>query len=181
MTIDPVTPSPDRQPLLKASHLSHSPGTLALVRDVSLEIYPGEVVGLAGQSGAGKTALALILAGVCLPQAGELYFAGQRLTWPFRARNLGIEVIHGQPEMAEAMDVTRNVFLGSEIGWSPFGRWLKVPDLRRMDAEANAYIVTAGRALRFAARLRGRPLGRAAPACGHRAGDDPPCPARHHR
>jgi signal transduction histidine kinase len=124
------------EPLLRAKDLCHSLGTLPLIRDMSLEVYPGEVVGLAGQSGAGKSALAMLLAGVYAPDAGDLYFAGRQLSLPFQARALGIEVIHQQPEMAEGLDITRNVFLGSELGWKLFGRWLKVPDLRRMDEEA---------------------------------------------
>ena len=72
------------EPLLRASQLSYSLGTLPLIQQVSLEIDPGEVVGLAGQSGAGKSALALLLAGLYTPTAGELYFDGRRVTWPFR-------------------------------------------------------------------------------------------------
>ena len=44
-------------PLLHAADLSYDVGTLPLLRQVSLEIYPGEVVGLAGQSGAGLPVL----------------------------------------------------------------------------------------------------------------------------
>ena len=124
------------EPLLRAVNLSQSLGTLALIRQVSLEVGSGEVVGLAGQSGAGKSALAMVLAGVYVPNSGDLYFAGQRLSWPFRARTLGIEVIHQQPEMAEELDISRNVFLGNEIGWPRGGRWLRIPNRRRMDEEA---------------------------------------------
>ena len=133
------------EPLLKATHLKHSVGTLSLIHDASLEIYPGEVVGLAGQSGAGKSALALLLAGFYTPSAGELIFNGRRLIWPFRARTLGIEVIHQQPEMAEGLDITSNVFLGNEIGWPKTpGRWLKVPNRRRMDEEAARILAQLG-------------------------------------
>jgi signal transduction histidine kinase len=123
------------EPLLRAVNLSQSLGTLSAIRGLSLDLYPGEVLGLAGQSGAGKSALAMLLAGIYTPNAGELYFAGRRLRWPFRARSLGIEVIYQQPEMAEKLDVSSNVFLGNEIGWSLAGRWLKVPNRRRMDRE----------------------------------------------
>lgn len=131
-------------PLLRAINLSHNLGTLPLIHQVSLEIYPGEVVGLAGQSGAGKSALALLLAGVYQPVAGELFVAGQQMRWPFRARTLGIEVIHQQPEMAEQLDISRNVFLGSEIGWSVAGRWLKAPNRRRMDEDAARILAQLG-------------------------------------
>ncbi len=111
---------------------------------MSLEILPGEVLGVAGQSGAGKSVLAMLLAGVQTPDAGELVFAGRRLDWPFRARNLGIEVVHQQPEMVEGLDITGNVFLGNELGWSPWGRWLRVPDRRRMDVEAARILADLG-------------------------------------
>ncbi len=132
------------EPLLRAINLSQSLGTLSLIRQVSLEIHSGEVVGLAGQSGAGKSALAMVLAGVYVPNSGDLYFAGQRLSWPFRARTLGIEVIHQQPEMAEELDISRNVFLGSEIGWPRGSRWLRIPNRRRMDEEAARLLARLG-------------------------------------
>jgi signal transduction histidine kinase len=132
------------EPLLRTVNLSQSLGRLSPIHDVSLEIYPGEVVGLAGQSGAGKSTLAMLLAGVYVPDGGDVYFDGRRLDWPFHARNLGIEVIHQQPEMAEGLDISRNVFLGNEIGWTLSGRWLKVPDHRRMDAEAASILAHLG-------------------------------------
>jgi signal transduction histidine kinase len=122
--------------LLEATELSKSFGTLPVVQRVSLQIHPGEVVGLAGQSGAGKSALAMLLAGFYIPSGGSVVFDGQFLRWPFQARDLGIEVIHQQPDLAERLDISSNVFLGNEIGWSLLGRWLKVPNRRRMDAEA---------------------------------------------
>lgn len=132
------------EPLLRAINLSKSFGTLSVVQHVSLEIYPGEVVGLAGQSGAGKSALAMLLAGLYVPNEGDLYFATQRLRWPFSGRALGIEVIHQQPELAEELDISSNVFLGNEIGWSLAGKWLKVPNRRRMDREAERILSQLG-------------------------------------
>ncbi len=124
------------EPLLRVINLSKSFGTLPAVRQVSFELYPGEVVGLAGRSGSGKSVLAMLLAGLYEPNEGDLYFAGRRLTWPFRARALGIEVIHQQPDLAENLDITHNIFLGSEIGWPTLMKWLKIPNRRRMDREA---------------------------------------------
>ena len=123
------------EPLLRATDLSKSFGTLPVVRHVGLEIHPGEVLGLAGQSGAGKSALAMLLAGFYVPTEGAVVYDGQSLRWPFRARELGIEVVHQQPDLAERLDISSNVFLGNEIGWSLVGRWLKVPNRRRMDVE----------------------------------------------
>ncbi|MFN2108977.1 MAG: ATP-binding cassette domain-containing protein, partial [Anaerolineae bacterium] len=79
--------------LLKAIDISKSFGTLPVIRNVSLEISPGEVVGIAGQSGAGKSALTMLLTGFLTPDEGKLFFEGQQLRWPFNGRALGIEVI----------------------------------------------------------------------------------------
>jgi signal transduction histidine kinase len=122
--------------LLRAVNLSKAFGTLPVVQQVSLTVYPGEVVGLAGQSGSGKSALLMLLAGLYAPNEGDLYFTGRRLRRPFRARTLGIEVIHQRPDLAERLDISGNIFLGSEIGWPSVAKWLKVPNRRRMDQEA---------------------------------------------
>ena len=124
------------EPLLKVINLSKNFGTLPVVRQVSLEVYPGEVIGLAGQSGSGKSALSMLLAGLYAPDEGEIYFDGRRLKSPFRARMLGIEVVYQEPDLAECLDITSNIFLGNEIGLPLLGRWLKVPNRRRMDKEA---------------------------------------------
>lgn len=124
------------EPLLKVTNLSKSFGTLPVVKQVSFEVFPGEVIGLVGRSGAGKSVIATLLAGLYTPDAGEVYFAGRRLVWPFRAQCLGIEIIYQQPELAEHLDITRNVFLGRELCWSALGGWLKIPNWRRMDREA---------------------------------------------
>jgi signal transduction histidine kinase len=128
------------EPLLRAISLSKSFGTLSVIRQVSLQVRPGEVVGLAGASGSGKSALCMLLAGLYPPNAGDIYFADRRLRSPFRARALGIEVIHQTPNLAERLDVSSNIFLGNEIGWPVVGKWLKVPNRRRMDEEATCIL-----------------------------------------
>ena len=78
----------------------------------------------------------LRLAGLYAPNHGDVYFADRRLRCPFRARALGIEVIHQTPDLAEGLDVSSNIFLGSEIGWPCIVHGLKVPNRRRMEKKA---------------------------------------------
>jgi signal transduction histidine kinase len=134
----------DMTPLLRVANLSKSFGTLPVLQQVNLEIHRGEVVGLAGQSGAGKTALVMLLSGFLVPDEGEIFFDGQRLRWPFDGRGLGIEVIHQQPNLAEDLDISSNVFLGNELGWSLGSKWLKVPNRRRMDRESARILAQLG-------------------------------------
>ncbi|MEW5873131.1 MAG: ATP-binding cassette domain-containing protein [Chloroflexota bacterium] len=125
------------EPLLRVINLSKRFGTLPAIQQVSLEIHPGEVVGLAGSIGSGRSVLVMMLAGLYEPNEGDIYFANQRLNWPFSAQALGIGVIHQKPDLADNLDVTSNIFLGNEIGWSDRLKWLKFPNRRRMDQESH--------------------------------------------
>ena len=122
--------------LLRASRLSKQFGNLMALRDVNLEISPSEVVGLAGRSGAGKSILIKVLSGMQSPDTGSLYFNGQHWQWPFAAQDLGIGIVYQEPALADAFDVTSNIFLGHEEG-SRFWRWgMRIPDQSRMERKA---------------------------------------------
>jgi signal transduction histidine kinase len=132
------------QPLLRVVGLSKRFGTLPVVRQVSFDVSPGEVVGLVGRSGAGKTVLVMLLAGLYAPDEGDIFFAGNRLQWPFEARELGIETIHQRPRLAEHLDITANVFLGRELHRLSLSKWVNVLDRRRMDREATQILAQLG-------------------------------------
>jgi len=125
------------KPLLRAVDISKSFGTLSAIQQVSLDVYPGEVVGLAGESGSGKSVLCALLAGLHPLSSGALYFEDKQIHYPFPARELGIEIIPQAPRMIEHRDITGNIFLGNEIGWpAKAGKWFRIPNWRRMDKEA---------------------------------------------
>jgi branched-chain amino acid transport system ATP-binding protein len=70
----------ESQPLLRVSNLTVTFGRLAAVNDVSLEIYPGELVGLIGPNGAGKTTLFNAIIGLNRPASGAVLFKGVNVT-----------------------------------------------------------------------------------------------------
>jgi ABC-type sugar transport system ATPase subunit len=92
-------------------------GGLVAVDNVSVEVYPGEVVALVGDNGAGKSTLIKMVSGVYPMDGGELHFAGKRvhLSGPAHARDLGIETIYQDLALAENLDVGANVFMGREV------------------------------------------------------------------
>jgi branched-chain amino acid transport system ATP-binding protein len=75
--LDAKTTSP---PLLRIEGLRVSYGPVVALRDVSLTVYPGEVVAVLGANGAGKTTLLRTISGLLRPSAGAIWFAGRELT-----------------------------------------------------------------------------------------------------
>jgi len=60
------------QPIIQANHVSFSYGKQAVLKDISLTINPGEIIGLIGENGAGKTTLLNLLLGIRTVKTGEL-------------------------------------------------------------------------------------------------------------
>ena len=112
-------------PLLRVAAITKSfPGVLAL-QDVSLEVYPGEVLGLVGENGAGKSTLMKILSGVYQPDGGEITFAGKPVTLhsPRQAQDLGIAIIYQEFNLMPNLSVEENVFVGREPNSGGVVRW----------------------------------------------------------
>jgi simple sugar transport system ATP-binding protein len=124
-------------PALRVSGLSKHFGGLVAVNDVSLEVYPGEVVGLLGDNGAGKSTLIKIISGVFRADAGRIYLGEREVSFgtPMEARTAGIETIYQDLALCENLDAPANIFLGRE----PSRRVLRVLpaiDRQRMHTEA---------------------------------------------
>jgi ribose transport system ATP-binding protein len=122
----PVTTSPL---LLEAHGISKQfPGVKAL-DTVSVAVRAAEVLAIIGENGAGKSTLMKILAGVYIPDAGELLLDGQplRLSGVRTALDRGIVLIHQELNLAENLSIAANLFLGRErtrggwLGWLNWG------------------------------------------------------------
>jgi ribose transport system ATP-binding protein len=101
----------------------HYPGITAL-RDVSLSIRGGEVVGLIGENGAGKSTLLKVLGGVVRPDAGHILIDGASVgaLTPASATARGIAFVHQELTPFGNIDVAGNILLGREITRGPFRR-----------------------------------------------------------
>jgi D-xylose transport system ATP-binding protein len=83
---------------------------------VSVDVHPGEVIGLVGGNGAGKSTLMKVLSGACPKDSGEILVNGQpaSINNPRDAKAYGIETIYQTLALAENLDAAANVFLGRE-------------------------------------------------------------------
>ena len=109
--------APQRVPLVEMRNIQVSFGGVHAVDGVSIDLYPGEVVGLVGGNGAGKSTLMRTLSGARPPDAGEIRVTGQpvMIANPRDAKALGIETIYQTLALADNLDAPANVFLGREI------------------------------------------------------------------
>ena len=98
------------------------PGVQAL-KDVSIEVRRGEVVGLIGENGAGKSTLMKILSGVYQPDSGAILIAGDptRLANAADANRKGIGMVFQEQSLLTNLTVGENIYLGNEAQFTRFG------------------------------------------------------------
>lgn len=101
-------------PLCELRDIKVAFGGLHAVDGVTVDLYPGEVIGLVGGNGAGKSTLIHTLSGAHPADAGEIRINGQTVVIhnPRDARNYGVEVIYQKLALADNIDAAANVFLG---------------------------------------------------------------------
>ncbi len=104
------------QPILSLRSINKSFGPVHVLRDVHLDVYPGEVTALVGDNGAGKSTLIKCIAGIYTPDSGEYIFDGNQVTvhGPRDATALGIEVVYQDLALCDNLDIVHNMFLGRE-------------------------------------------------------------------
>ena len=119
-------------PLVEMRNISISFGGIRAVDDVSVDLYPGEVVGLLGHNGAGKSTLIKVLSGAYRSDQGEIRINGRpvRIDNPRDARALNVETIYQTLALADNLDAASNLFLGRELTTA-----LGLIDEDRMEAE----------------------------------------------
>lgn len=121
-------------PLFSCENLSLDLGGREVLSDVSLEVRPGEVLGIIGPNGAGKTSLLEILSGRFVPKSGNVFFQGKRINHLrlFERARLGIGRTYQTPVVAEELTVGET-FKAARQAYKPY--------LTRYDAEYAAALV----------------------------------------
>jgi D-xylose transport system ATP-binding protein len=117
-----VTATAERVPLVQMRNIRVAFGGVHAVDDVSISLYPGEVVGLVGGNGAGKSTLIRTLSGAHRADSGEILVDGQAqvIGNPRDAKAFNIECIYQTLALADNINAPGNVFLGREVT-TPWG------------------------------------------------------------
>ena len=114
------------EPVVELAGVSKFYGATRALRDVSLSVAAGEVVGLVGDNGSGKSTLLKIVTGYHAPSRGTIRLLGEdvKLHSPAEARALGIECVYQDLALIDELSLWRNFFLGRELsaGVGPFKR-----------------------------------------------------------
>jgi D-xylose transport system ATP-binding protein len=112
---------PAREPLLELRGITKRFGAVQALTDVNLKIYPAEVIALVGDNGAGKSTLIKTIAGINIPDSGEIIFEGSpvHFTSPRDPAALGISTVYQDLALSDNLDVVANLYLGREQVDSP--------------------------------------------------------------
>lgn len=112
-----ATPPVEATPVIRTEHIAKRFGAVTALRDISMHLNKGEILGLVGDNGAGKSTLIKILTGFQPPSSGEIYINGEevRLRSVTHAHALGIETVYQDLALVNELTVFHNMFLNREL------------------------------------------------------------------
>lgn len=104
-------------PTIRLKNISKTFDDLVALDRVTLNLFPGELLGVIGPNGSGKTTLMNILCGYLMPDSGEIWVRDRRIT--FRSANdsisRGIRMLPQSLEIYPSLSVLENIFIGQEL------------------------------------------------------------------
>ena len=135
------------EPILKARGLVKRYGKVTALDHCDFELYPGEILAVIGDNGAGKSSLIKALSGAVQPDEGEITLEGRRVQFssPLEARGEGIECVYQTLAMSPALSIADNMFMGRELrkpGWR--GKYLRQLDRPAMEKFAREKLSELG-------------------------------------
>jgi fructose transport system ATP-binding protein len=115
--MDPESVGMSAEPVLQARGLVKRYGRVTALDHADFDLYPGEILAVIGDNGAGKSSLIKALCGAVIPDSGEIRLAGQAVHFrsPIDAREAGIETVYQNLALSPALSIADNMFLGREI------------------------------------------------------------------
>ncbi len=146
-TTQQQTMQPNVEPILSGRGLFKRYGRVTALDNADFDLYPGEILAVIGDNGAGKSSLIKAVSGAIRPDAGEIKLEGQVVNFrsPLEARDAGIETVYQNLALSPALSITDNMFLGREIRKPGFmGTVLRKLDHKAMDKFAREKLSELG-------------------------------------
>ncbi|OBZ96768.1 sugar ABC transporter ATP-binding protein [Pararhizobium polonicum] len=123
------------EPLLTARGIVKRYGRVTALDQSDFDLYPGEILAVIGDNGAGKSSLIKAISGAIHPDEGEIRLDGQVVNFrsPLQAREAGIETVYQNLALSPALSIADNMFLGREIRKpGPMGSIFRMLDRPKM-------------------------------------------------
>jgi fructose transport system ATP-binding protein len=125
-----------KQPILTGRGLVKRYGRVTALDHADFDLYPGEILAVIGDNGAGKSSMIKAISGATIPDEGEVRMEGKvvHFTSPIDAREAGIETVYQNLALSPALSIADNMFMGREIRRQGFlGKYLRMLDRPRME------------------------------------------------
>jgi fructose transport system ATP-binding protein len=135
-----------REPVMTGRGLVKRYGHVTAINGADFDLYPGEVLAIVGDNGAGKSSLIKALTGAVTPDEGTITLDGREVKFhsPLEARREGIETVYQTLAVAPALDIASNLFLGRERRREGFLGALRLLDKKGMRAAAREELNSLG-------------------------------------
>ena len=142
-----MTAKYDQTPVLRAKGLVKRYGSVTAIDHADFELFPGEILAVIGDNGAGKSSLIKALSGALVPDEGDIWLDGQLVNFatPMEARELGIETVYQNLAVSPALNIADNLFLGRELRKPGIlGSVLRMLDKKAMQTKAKDKMTELG-------------------------------------
>lgn len=134
-------------PVLEAKGLVKTYGRVVAIDGADLQLFPGEVLAVVGDNGAGKSTMIKCLSGAETPDAGTMELDGLPINFKKQkdSRDSGIETVYQTLAVSPALDIAANLFLGREVRKKgPLGTIFRMLDNPGMKKSAKEHITALG-------------------------------------
>ncbi|WP_112809030.1 ATP-binding cassette domain-containing protein [Ensifer sp.] len=136
-----------QEPILTARGLVKRYGRVTALDHADFDLYPGEILAVIGDNGAGKSSMIKAISGAITPDEGEIRLEGQPINFrsPMDARSAGIETVYQNLALSPALSIADNMFLGREIRKPGImGKLFRTLDRAEMEKRARAKLSELG-------------------------------------
>ena len=134
-------------PIIKGRGIVKRYGRVTAIDHSDFDLYPGEILAVIGDNGAGKSSIVKAICGAVQPDDGEIVIDGERVQFssPIEARDMGIEIVYQNLALSPALSIADNMFVGREIRKPGImGSWFKMLDKPEMQRIAREKLTELG-------------------------------------